>query len=405
MVVGGGPAGSTVSALLARAGVDVTLFDPGARPDLVVGESLVPAVVPILRQLGIEDEVRSYSVYKPGATFVLSQDFQISFGFDEVRGAETRYSYNTPRSLLDASILAAARRAGVRIVEKSARVERVAGTDRLELSRTNLENADLAEQPDFMIDATGRSRLFSRLLGLPARRGPRRDAALFAHMDGVPLVSEGHVHTDVLDRGWAWRIPLPNRVSVGLVVPTAYADQFGRAAEQQFDGILQADSAVKRWGGAPRRTSSVLRYNNYQLISERGVGPGWALVGDAFGFVDPVFSSGLLVGLDAAVELARSLTSDRSDALQRYESHVQGHLQNWQRVVEHFYNGRLMTLFRVGEYVRGTLLGRVMDPHFRKHLPRVFTGEATTKRYGVGLTDFMCRYGIAGNDPTELSVR
>src|SRR5262245_25516859 len=96
-VIGGGPAGSLLAARLARAGRKIAIFTKRKRPPLVIGESLVPAIVPFLRELGIEDEVRSYSTYKPGATWVLEPEHPVTFCFQNVRRARTRYSYNTPR--------------------------------------------------------------------------------------------------------------------------------------------------------------------------------------------------------------------------------------------------------------------------------------------------------------------
>jgi 2-polyprenyl-6-methoxyphenol hydroxylase-like FAD-dependent oxidoreductase len=163
---------------------------------------------------------------------------------------------------------------------------------------------------------------------------------------------------------------------------------------------------LRAWSGATKRVSPVLRYTNYQLRSTRGVGPNWALVGDAFGFVDPVLSSGLLVGLDGAAALADAIDAGGgAEELRRYEARVQRHLANWHRVVGYFYDGRLFTLIRVGHFVRNGFLGGILDFHFSKHMPRVFTGEATTRRYSIGLLDFMIRHGLAGNDPTLLAVR
>jgi hypothetical protein len=77
----------------------------------------------------------------------------------------------------------------------------------------------------------------------------------------------------------------------------------------------------------------------------------------------------------------------------------------WQRMVDYFYDGRLFTLFQVGEYVRQTWLGKLTNWHMQAHLPRIFTGEGTTNRYNVALLDLMIRYGLGGNDPRELEVR
>lgn len=406
-IVGGGPTGAALGTYLARSGRRVVLFDSGKRPPLVIGESLVPAVVPFLRDLGIEDEVRDYSVYKPGATFVL-RGSEMSFRFSEVRGAKTTYSYNVPRDKLDASILSAARAAGVLVIDAAARLER----DPVEAQRARLciQSLDAARpfldgQPDFIVDTSGRARLLARLFDLPREEGGRKDTALFAHCQGVPLRVEGNVHTDLLERGWSWRIPLPGRVSVGFVLDTEFIKTFGASSEEQFDRYLAENPTVKAWGGEPRRISPVLKYSNYQLTTLSGLGPNWALAGDAFGFIDPVFSSGLLVSLDSARELARAIEAGSDAAFRKYERRVLRHLENWRQVVDHFYSGRLFTLFRVGEVVRETPLGKVANFHLAKHLPRVFTGEATTARYSVSLLDFMCNHALVDNDPDELAVR
>jgi flavin-dependent dehydrogenase len=403
-ILGAGPAGSSLATHLARAGLEVVLFDGGARPPLVVGESLVPAVIPFLRRLGVEQEVASYSTYKPGATFILDRDDVMSFRFAEVRAARTPYAYNVPRDRFDGSLRNAALRAGARLVERHARLERDGGW-RVRLADESLAAAGLSAPPDFVVDAAGRGRLIARLLDVPSLTGDRRDTALHAHLEGVPLLLEGHVHSQRLEHGWSWRIPLPGRVSVGLVLDGAVLRRFGGVVEEQFDGYLRHDRMLRDWGATAKRLSPVVKYTNYQLRCTRGVGPGWALLGDAFGFVDPIFSSGLLIGLDGAVALAEAILDGREAALRRYEARVLRHLANWQRVAGYFYDGRLFTLLKVGELMRTRLPGRMLDFHFRKHMPRVFTGESTTRRYSVGLLDFMTRHGLAGNDPQQLAVR
>ncbi|MDH3592320.1 MAG: tryptophan 7-halogenase, partial [Planctomycetota bacterium] len=362
-----------------------------------------------LQELGIEDEVRAYSIYKPGATFVLRGGKQVmNLRFDTIRGAKTTYSYNVPRDKLDASILAAAERAGAHLVRAGARVEPTGEGERIRLSDETLRAAEGVfggSQPDFIVDATGRRRTLARLFDLPTETGPRRDAALHAHMEDVGLIECGNVHTDVLERGWSWRIPLQGKVSVGLVVPGQELAKFGDTAEEQFDRYLAHDKVVSQWDGAGRRTSPVLKYTNYQLLTRRGFGPNWALLGDAFGFIDPVFSSGMLIGMDGARSLAKVIAQGAPEkGLERYQAHVIHHLETWQRVVDHFYNGRLFTLLQVGEIARTTRFGAVMDLHFGRYMPRVFTGEASNGRYGPWLLDFMCRRGLIDNDPAELAV-
>jgi flavin-dependent dehydrogenase len=384
---------------------EVTLFDGGTRPPLVVGESLVPAVVPFLARLGIEEEVASYSTYKPGAIFRFGCDDMLAFRFDEVRGARTTYSYNVPRDRFDASVRDAAIAAGARLVPQHARVERDGAGERVRLAEASLAAAGLAHQPDFIVDAGGRSRQLARLLDLPLVHGDRRDTALHAHLEGVTLINPNDIHTDRLEHGWSWRIPLPGRVSVGLVMDPAALREFGSDVEEQFDAYIRHDPQLSDWGVTAKRISPVMKYTNYQLRHTRGVGPGWALVGDAFGFIDPVFSSGLLIALDGAWQLAQALIRGSDRALRRFEARNLKQLENWQRVVRYFYDGRLFTLFKIGEEMSTRWLGRVTDFHFRRHMPRVVTGEATTHPYSMGLLDFMVNYALWDLDPRERAVR
>lgn len=395
-----------MATLLARGGVDATIFSRGKRPALIVGESLVPAIVPFLRQLGIEEEVAAYSTWKGGATFVLHPDDRMSFRFDEVTGARTPYSYNVPRDRFDASVLEAARRAGVRVVDAPCRLEREGASDRVRLSDDTLAAAGdaLAGGPDFVVDAGGRGRALPRLLDIPTIDGDRRDTALHAHFEGVEVEIPGNVHTDRLERGWAWRIPLPGRVSMGVVVEADFIRKFGDTPEEQLDSYLTTDPSIRDFARPARRVTPVVRYTNYQSRATRGVGPNWALVGDTFGFVDPVFSSGLLIAFESADALATAILDGSQKALRRYEAEVSKTLAVWQQLVRRFYDGRLLTMFRVGQYVQNTLPGRLLDFHFRRHMPRIFTGENTTNFYSRALVEFMCQHGLAGNDPDELAI-
>lgn len=406
-ILGGGPVGASLATYLARAGVRVVLFHKAKRPPIIVGESLVPAIVPFLRRLGVEDQVKAFSIFKPGATFVLTMEKDISFRFDEAIGAEVNYSYNTPRDQFDAVILQAARDAGATVIEGTAGVERVNGSDRVRLNAKSMEMAAgvFSEQPDWIVDATGRSRTIGNLLDIPYVEGPRKDAALHAHMKGVPLVVEGNVHTDRMTRGWCWRIPLPGRVSIGLVVNAEHLARFGPSIEDQFAGTLREEPLLARWSEGAERVTPVVKYSNYQQRSVRGYGDGWATVGDAFGFIDPVFSSGLLIGLEGALELSKALLDGSDRAMKKFEAHVAYNLTVWQRLVDYYYDGSLFTLFQIGKHKAEQPGWKLLNRHFGRHMPRVFTGEATRSRYSVGLVDFMVKWGTYGHDCAELAVR
>jgi flavin-dependent dehydrogenase len=240
---------------------------------------------------------------------------------------------------------------------------------------------------------------------LPTEHGPRRDTALFAHLAGVPSETPGHIVTNRLARGWCWRIPLPGRMSVGLVLPGEELARFGATIEEQYDACIRTDPWIRAWGAGAERLTPVVKYSNYQLVTLRGVGDGWALLGDAFGFVDPVFSSGLLLAMDGARALADAILAGAPAAFMRYERHVIRHIRAWQRAVGFYYDGRLFTLMRIGERNAHTAIGRLIQPHLNTHLPRVFTGEATTRRYSFGLLSAMCRHALGADDPSRLAIR
>jgi flavin-dependent dehydrogenase len=286
-------------------------------------------------------------------------------------------------------------------------VERVGDSDRIRLSEDSLAAAEgvLDGQPDWIVDAGGRRRQVANVMKIGSITGKRRDTALHAHLEGVEVEVEGNVHTDRLENaGWCWRIPLPGRVSLGFVVDSAAIREFGETPEEQFDEYLRYEPVVKDWAATAKRITPVVKYTNYQLRSTRGVGENWALVGDAFGFVDPVFSSGLLIAFESADELAAAIVRGRRKDFERYEAGTLRSLAGWQRIIEYFYTGQLLTLFRVGEYVKTTTLGKIMNLHLAKYMPRIFTGEASRSRYSIELVSFMSEYGLAGNDPELLRI-
>jgi flavin-dependent dehydrogenase len=409
-IAGDGPAGTTLAALLARDGMRVALFARGRPSGLVVGESLVPGVTPILRELGVEDEVRSYGVFKPGATFVQRDGETVAFSFAANAGRLPGYAYNVARDRFDATLLGACQRHGARVFPEPARLELdPRAPDRVRLAATT--PAEVFEHlgtdaPELIVDATGRVAALARLLGLPAEAGERSDYALFAHCEGVPLDHAGHVHMDHLDRGWCWRIPVgPERVSLGIVVHPEAVGAFGRDAAAQFDGLLAADPHLKQLAARARRVSPVVRYSNYQRTTLRGFGPGWALVGDAFGFIDPIFSSGLFLAMDGARALAAAVRAGTPRAYQRYEARELRHYAAWRRLVSYYYDGRFFELIRLGSPKEPNWIGRLVNPHVTRQVARILTGESTTAPYSRWLLDFMITRGLRLPGPSELRIR
>ncbi|PYN85170.1 MAG: hypothetical protein DMD87_24630 [Candidatus Rokuibacteriota bacterium] len=422
-IVGAGPSGAALAILLAREGAAVTLFDDGRRPELLVGESLVPAVVPILRRLELEKETASFSRVKPGVSFVWSPTDRVSVTFNRFAPAVFPYAYNVPRPHFDDALLARAIASGVDYVTARAQLSASAGASaELQLGPETVAAAPglSGRQPDLIVDATGRARHAARALGIPARLGPRKDVAHFAHFEGFSWdEAPGQVRIARGDAGWSWCIPLQERLSIGIVLGQDDAARLGRTPEERLERAIAIDPGLTAIVGQGRRVTDVGTYANYQLISERGYGRGWAMVGDAFGFVDPMLSPGVFLALRSSEQLADALTpwlrrhavpspAQLHSVLTSYAARQSEMLTAWLELVAYLYDGRLAALIQAGRSwmpENPGLAKRAMSTHIARHVGLLASGAATTSRYSRGLLRFLGRYGLRGVDPAHLAIR
>lgn len=424
-ILGAGPAGSALALFLARAGADVTLFDDGRRPELLVGESLVPAVVPILQRLGLEDAAAACGPVKPGVSFIWPGAARFSFTFARFAPAVFPYAYNIARPQFDDALVARAAAAGVARVMARARLEPAAagGTGaELALAPETLACAPHlgGRQPDLIVDATGRARHAARVLGIPAQLGPRKDVAHFAHFDGFHWDdAPGQVLIARGAAGWSWCIPLKDRLSVGIVLGQEDAARLGRTPDERLARAIADDAWLTTVVGGGTRLTGVATYSNYQLISRRGVGPGWAMVGDAFGFVDPMLSPGVFLALrsaelvaDAVIPLVRrhatASPAALAAALRPYATRQQQMLTAWAELIGYFYDGRMVALFRAGRdwMDRGSSpLKRAAQAYIERLIGLQASGAATTSRYRRGVLRVLGRHGLRGIDPAPLAIR
>ena len=425
-IVGAGPAGSALAILLAREGAEVTLFDDGRRPELLVGESLVPAIVPILRNLGLEADTETCGRVKPGVTFVWSPTTRFSFTFARFAPSVFPYAYNIARPQFDDAIVGKAVAAGVHRVVTRARLEPAgaAGADGPELAlhaETLAAAPPLAgRQPDLIVDATGRARHAARVLGIPARLGPRKDVAHFAHFDnfrweeppGQVLIARGAA-------GWSWCIPLKDRLSVGIVLGQDDAAALGRTPEERLQQAIAKDAWLAGIVGNGKRLTGVATFANYQLISERGFGPGWVMAGDAFGFVDPMLSPGVFLALRSAELIAEAVTpfvrrgvapspTELASALGSYAAVQTAMLAAWSELVAYLYDGRLVAMLKSGQdwLDNGSgIFKTAMQNHIERHVALQASGMATTARYSRTLLRLLSRYGLRGIEPAPLAIK
>lgn len=412
VIVGAGPAGCTLAALLAQRQIPCLVFDDDKRPDLLVGESLIPGVVPVFQQLGIEERVSAMSTRKPGASFFVSGDGpKIHFSFKNVEGHLPPYSFNTPRPELDNLLRQRAEELGARFVH--ARAELEAGEEgapsTIKLAKSSLEKANLpADAHPLLIDASGRARSFARAMNIPAIRGTRDDVAYFAHFEDFDHdeVEPGQVIISVLKAGWSWRIPLPGRLSVGIVVDKDHAKTLGKTAEERLETALRKEPILAAKASHAKRITPVMTYTNYQLLTTQGYGPGWALLGDAFGFVDPMLSPGLFMSLEGATQLDACVFSNGAAILENphaldramatYSRRITEWHRAWTELVQYFYDGRIFRIHLAGKNLAMKPspfnIASIMERHSTFHIASMASGGYTRSAYSRSLMRFLSKY-------------
>lgn len=421
IIIGAGPAGCTLAALLALRGIECLVFDDDKRPDLLVGESLIPGVVPVFQRLGIEDRVAAMSVRKPGASFFAGPEGpRIHFKFTNVEGHLPPYSFNTPRPELDNLLRRRAEELGARFIHQRAELEACEreGQPAVRLSASSRHAAGLSPSSEpLLVDASGRARVFSRLMNLAAKKGGRDDVAYFAHFENFEHdeVEPGQVIISVLEAGWSWRIPLPGRLSVGIVVSKDRARDLGTSAEERLHQAISEEPLLREKGAHARRVTPVMTYTNYQLLSERGHGPGWVLLGDAFGFVDPMLSPGLFMSLEGARLLdthvfASGLGSlhqpeKLTRALDAYAAEVVRWHQSWMELVSYFYDGRIFQMHLAGQELAlkpsPFNIAVRMQRHTTFHLASMASGGMTRATYSRNLIRFLSKHLVWGVPAAE----
>lgn len=354
IVMGGGPAGATTATLAAQGGRSVALLERHQEPPFKIGESLMPATYWTLDRLGVLPRMRESFFPKKYSVQFFSKDGRGSapFYFFENDDHESSQTWQVLRSELDGMLLDNAREHGVD-VHMGTRVQEV-------LFEGSKAVGVRAEGPDgetremacrVVIDATGQSALLARRLGIREVDPCLRHVSYYTHFEGAHRdegVDEGAtliLHTDTQD-AWFWYIPLPeDRVSVGVVGPIPHLIQ-GRSSDPQtvFDEELEHCPAVKERLDGATQVMDVQVAKDFSYKAEKIAGDGWILAGDAYGFLDPIYSSGVFLALKsgeyaADAALAALEEGDVSEAsLRRHEAEYVEGMEALKRLVYAFYD-------------------------------------------------------------------
>jgi flavin-dependent dehydrogenase len=306
LVVGGGPAGSTAATLLARKGWQVLMVEKQAHPRFHIGESLLPMGTPILERLGVLEAVHGIGVVKLGADFPVDDGRYNVFRFDRTLRPGAAYAFQVKREEFDQVLFEHARANGVDARERIT-VERVSfgedGRPRVAHAR-DAQGRALEIHARFLLDASGRDTLLGDQLKLKRRNRKHASAAVFSHFRGVARregPDAGNVTIFRHEHGWAWLIPLRDDVtSVGVVCsPELLKQRRGQTEAFLMRTLASIPAAQARMEGATR-VAPVHVTGNYAYECTRMHGPGWLMLGDAYSFVDPMFSSGVYLAMNSA---------------------------------------------------------------------------------------------------------
>lgn len=390
IVIGGGPAGSTAATLIAQQGYKVQLFERDKFPRFHIGESLIPETYWVLKRLNMLPKMKSsHFVKKYSVQFVTSRGkLSEPFYFVDHKPHECSQTWQVRRSEFDHLMLNNARehgvdvREGVRVLEVLFEGERAVGV------RVQYEDGKQEEvRAQVVVDASGQSSMIQSRLGLREWDPELKKAALWTYWKGA-FRDTGHDEgaTIVLQtegkQGWFWYIPLHDDIlSVGVVAGHEYL--FKSRGNKDHETIYNEEVAkcpglIPRLANATRATD-FFAAKEYSYRSKRSSGDGWVLVGDAFGFLDPLYSSGVLLALKSGSLAADAVTEglakgDTSQAqLGKWEPGFIKGMDRMRRLVIEFYNG-----FSFGRFVKkfpdskGMLTDLLIGDLFKEELDIVF---------------------------------
>jgi flavin-dependent dehydrogenase len=311
VVIGGGPAGSTAAALLARRGYKVIALEKAHHPRFHIGESLLPMNLPIFERLGVLDKVRALGVFKAGADFESNNARGYStYAFSRAIGNSPPHAYQVWRQDFDKMLFENARDCGADAREghEVVAVEQQ-GPRHSRLDVCTGEGRRYAIQASYLVDASGRDTFLSAKKRLRRKNDLHQSAAIFGHFRGAERRTgedAGNISIYSFEHGWMWMIPLPDDVmSVGAVCRPDYLKQRrGRTMEFLIDTLKRSPGMWRRLERAELIGGEVRVTGNYSYDSTRMGDAGWVLIGDAFAFLDPVFSSGVYLAMSGAEQAA-----------------------------------------------------------------------------------------------------
>lgn len=315
VVIGGGPAGATTAALLAQRNHRVLLLEREQFPRFHVGESLITGMMGIIGELGLTERLDAMGFQrKHGISLVWGDDPQLwSASFAETGSYE--FSYHVDRARFDALLLTRAQELGVEVVENATVKDVLIDDGRVtgvRYTRAGDGSAEMYEaRAATTVDASGQARVLARRLTDVTWQQDLRNTAIgtyFSPYKPLPAGQETHILVEATEGGWFWGIPISDTlISVGYVTPATNLSASPRTPRELFEERLAGTQIVKDMVAGGERTEGFRVTRDVSLVSREFHGAGWLAVGDAATFIDPLFSSGVWLGMSGAWLAARAL--------------------------------------------------------------------------------------------------
>ena len=356
-IIGGGPAGSTAATLLARAGRRVLVCEREKFPRFHIGESLLPVSMKTFSRLGVHEKfeqagfVRKYGGEMAGACSEEGVKFYFKDGFR----SQTESSYQVPRAEFDQILLDHAAEHGAEVRQETTIKGVEFFDDRVELALQPKEGAAAKITARYVIDASGRHSVLGNHFKLKETYPHLQKISIFAHYDGVQG-DEGRDGTltrqlRAADR-WFWYVPLPNgRASIGVVLDTALYKQTKKSPEAFLEEAIAEQPFLARRMANARRVTPTYASADFSYRQSKLTGPRWMLAGDAAGFIDPVFSSGVFLALLAGEQCADILhvvldhPAKAPRLFARYEKLLRRVMKGYLRFVDAWYSKEFIEVF------------------------------------------------------------